>query len=140
MNSCMILPLFRESTTSLRSTNTTLEQNDTIPDVQELPPLRVPPNGGLQSCSSRCSPNTFDELPCSNSSPPGLNPDGSPPKFLILLDCHSPSHVLLNDGDQGIQTTRPEGFECCEHASSEEDLRKTRLVLVRIVNCALKDK
>lgn len=65
-----------------------------------------------------------------DTTPPSLNLDGTRFHQAVPLDCKSPLHVLLNEGDELVETVGTKGFKGCKHACSEEDLGQARLIFV----------
>jgi hypothetical protein len=119
---------------------TALEAGYRSGDGLEVAPLGIPPDGGLQLDCGGSLADSLYECPGHDDTPPGLNLDRSLPHCLVFLLSHTPPHVLLNDGDQGVEFPGTEGFESGQHSSSKEDLRETILVFFVVVNGLLQDQ
>lgn len=121
-------------------TLTTLEAGYRGGDGLEVAPLGVPPDSGLQfDCSGSLADNLHECLG-HDDTPPGLNLDRSLPHCLVFFLSHTPPHVLLDDGDQRIESLGAERFEGCQHSSSKEDLCETILVFFWVIDGLLQDQ
>jgi len=119
---------------------TTLNASDRGGDRLQVTPLDESTAGGLQLDSGGQLADTFYECLGHDDTPPCLNPDCSLPHSLVLLLSHAPSHVLLNDDDQRIESLGAQGFESGQHSRPEKNLCETILVFVGVVNCPLQDQ
>jgi hypothetical protein len=59
---------------------------------------------------------------------------------MVFLHCHTPPHVLLHNGYQGIEPIRTKRLEGSEHARSKEDLGETILIFIWIIDGSLEDE
>jgi len=119
---------------------TTLKAGDRGGDGLEVTPLDVPTDGGLEFDRGGSLADALHECLGHDDTPPGLYLDRSLPHCLVLLLSHTPPHVLLNDGDQCVESFGTQGFESGQHSGSEENLCETILVFIHIVDGLLQDQ
>lgn len=109
-------------------------------DGFEVAQLDVPADSSLKLDCSGGLADTLHKRLSHDDAPPSLNLDRSLPHRLILLLSHASPHVLLNDGDQGIESFEAEGLESGQHSSPEENLRETILVFFVVIYGLLQDQ
>jgi hypothetical protein len=102
--------------------------------------LDVPPDGSLKFDRSDGLADTFHERLSHDDTPPGLNLNRSLPHCLVPLLSDTPPHVLLNDDDQRVEFLGTQGFKGGQHSCAEENLCKTILVFVCVVDGLLQDQ
>lgn len=118
----------------LRNKHTALNRNNRSSDSVELGPLNEGSRGALQSLRSSLLANTQNKLPRRDTSPPSLDSDSRITHCLIVFNCQSPLHVLLNQSNELVQPSRPSRFQQSEHACSEEDFSEAFLILVFLLD------
>lgn len=118
---------------------TTLELDDGVVHLQKPPPLHKLSGCSLKPPRGNLLPDRQHEPLGHDTAPPGLNLDGRFPQAQIPIPLHGSLEILLDNGCEAIEAIKPPGFEVCKHTRSQEDLRETNLVSVRVVERLFKD-
>jgi len=111
---------------------TGLEHDNGVVHLQKLPSLYKSSDNGLKPPRGDFLPDSQHQTLGHDTTPPGLNLDRGFAQALIAIPLHSSLEILLDDGGEAIEAIKAPGFEVCKHTRSQEDLRETNLVFVRI--------
>lgn len=111
-----------------------------LPRLEEGVALQESTRGPLNQRCSSLTTDLLGEAAALNSAPPRLNHNGTTAQVLVVLVSNPAPNVLLYECDQIVQARRPQRLEQSDHSGTEEDLGQSDLVLVLVLEGALKQQ